>query len=140
MQQKMRPRTGNPTALSPVVASIILIAVAVALSIAVGAWTGALAFGFTSTEQVRITGMHFDVPNNVVTVTVINSGASFVTINEAWINSAKQNDTDPSLPETLPSNSKVQFNITTSGLEAGHNYQVSLVSSRGNKFLYTAST
>jgi flagellin-like protein len=136
----MRLRTSNPRALSPVVASIILIAVAVALSIAVGVWTGALTFGFTSTEQVRITSMSFDVPNNVITVTVTNLGTSFVTINEAWINSAKQNNTNPSLPEALPSNSKVLFNITTTGVEAGHAYQVSLVSSKGNKFLYTAST
>lgn len=136
----MRLRTNNPRALSPVVASIILIAVAVALSLAVGAWTGALTFGYTSTEQIRITGMTFDVPNNVITVSIANLGTSFVTINEAWVNSAKQINTNPSLPEAFSANSKVMFNITTSGLEWGHAYQVSLVSSRGNKFLYTAST
>lgn len=140
MQRKMRLRNSKPKALSPVVASIILIATAVALSIAVGAWTGALTFGFTSTEQVRITSMSFDVPNNVVTISVTNSGTSFVTINEAWVNSAKQNHTNPNLPDALPSNSKILFNITTSGLETGHSYQVSLVSSKGNKFLYIAST
>jgi flagellin-like protein len=136
----MNSRTGSLRALSPVVASIILIAVAVALSIAVGAWTGALTFGFTSTEQVRITGMTFDVPNNVITVTTTNPGTSFVTIDEAWVNGVKENNTDPTLPEALPSNSKVLFNITASGLETGHAYQVSLVTSQGHRFLYTAST
>ena len=38
-------------ALSPVVASIILIAVTVAVSIAVAAWMGALTFNFMATEQ-----------------------------------------------------------------------------------------
>jgi len=127
-------------ALSPVVASIILIAVAVALSIAVGAWTGALTFGFTSTEQVRITSMTIDVPNRMITLEVSNAGTSFVTINEAWINGVKQNNTDPTLPTALAANSKSVFNITASGLDIGHSYTVSLVSAKGNKFLYTAST
>jgi flagellin-like protein len=133
-------RLRNSRALSPVVASIILIAVAVALSIAVGAWTGALTFGFTSTEQVRITSMSFDVPNNVISVAVNNLGTSFVTIDEVWINGVRQNTTNPSLPDTLPANSRVVFNITTTGLNMGHAYTVNLVSAKGNKFLYTAST
>jgi archaeal type IV pilus assembly protein PilA len=127
-------------ALSPVVASIILIAVTVALSIAVGVWTGALTFGFTSTEQIRITSMTFDVPNNVITVAVNNPGTSYVTINEAWVNGVKQNNTNPNLPDALPANSRVVFNITTTGLNVGHAYTVSLVSAKGNKFLYTANT
>jgi flagellin-like protein len=39
----------NRKALSPVVASIILIAVTVAVSIAVAAWMGALTIGFMGT-------------------------------------------------------------------------------------------
>jgi hypothetical protein len=40
----------------------------------------------------------------------------------------------------LPANSRVVFNITTTGLNVGHAYTVSLVSAKGNKFLYTANT
>jgi flagellin-like protein len=42
-------------ALSPVVASIILIAVTVAVSIAVAAWMGALTFTFMKTEEIAFT-------------------------------------------------------------------------------------
>ena len=42
-------------ALSPVVASIILIAVTVAVSIAVAAWMGALTFTFMKTEEISFT-------------------------------------------------------------------------------------
>ncbi|MEM2280727.1 MAG: archaellin/type IV pilin N-terminal domain-containing protein, partial [Candidatus Bathyarchaeia archaeon] len=41
-------------ALSPVVASIILIAVTVAVSIAVAAWMGALTFTFTAVEELQM--------------------------------------------------------------------------------------
>ena len=51
--------TRSRKALSPVVASIILIAVTVAVSIAVAAWMGALTFQFTATEQLQITNMDF---------------------------------------------------------------------------------
>ena len=122
------------------VASIILIAVAVALSVAVGAWTGALTFGFTSTEQLRISSMTFDIPNNIITVNVRNPGTSVVTINEVWVNNVKQNSTNPALPEVVTANSEMVLNITLSGLKEGYNYQVGLVSSKGNKFLYTAHT
>jgi flagellin-like protein len=127
-------------ALSPVVASVILIAVAVALSIVVGAWTGALTFGYTSTEQLRISSMTFDIPSNTITVSVKNLGTSPVTIYEAWVNNVRQNSTNPAFPEAVNANSEMVLNITLSSLKNGYNYQVGLVSSRGNKFLYTAST
>jgi flagellin-like protein len=133
-------RIKSRKAVSPVVASIILITVAVALSIAVGAWTGALTFGFTSTEQVRISSMTFDIRSNIITVCVKNPGASVVTLNEAWVNNVKQNSTNPVLPGVVTANSEIVFNITLSSLKEDYNYQVALVSSKGNKFLYTAHT
>jgi flagellin-like protein len=133
-------RIKSRKAVSPVVASIILITVAVALSIAVGAWTGALTFGFTSTEQVRISSMTFDIRSNIITVCVKNPGASVVTLNEAWVNNVKQNSTNPVLLGVVTANSEIVFNITLSSLKEDYNYQVALVSSKGNKFLYTAHT
>jgi len=130
-------------ALSPVVASIILIAVTVAVSIAVAAWMGALTFQFTATEQINITNMNFDVPNKIVMVTANNTGTTSVTINEGWVNSEKQtnvkDETLTSLPVTLAANTGKIFNITLSAMSAGYNYQVKLVSSKGNPFLYTAT-
>jgi len=130
-------------ALSPVVASIILIAVTVAVSIAVAAWMGALTFQFTATEQINITNMNFDVTNKIIMVTANNTGTTSVTINEGWVNSVKQtnvkDETLTSLPVTLAANTGKIFNITLSAMSAGYSYQVRLVSSKGNAFLYTAT-
>jgi flagellin-like protein len=114
-------------ALSPVVASIILIAVTVAVSIAVAAWMGALTF--------QITNMSFGTSS--IAVTVNNTGTSPVTINEAWVNNAKQSITNPVLPKDIIANAGIVLNITTT-ITTGYNYQVKLVSSKGNAFLYTA--
>ena len=46
-------------ALSPVVASIILIAVTVAVSIAVAAWMGALTVGFMGSSSITVTNVQF---------------------------------------------------------------------------------
>ena len=125
----------NKKALSPVVASIILIAVTVAVSIAVAAWMGALTFTFMATEQVQITNMTFG--SNWIAVTVNNTGTSPVSINEAWVNNVKQTSTTPSLPHTISANSGFVLNITYT-VVAGANYQVKLVSSKGNQFYYSA--
>ena len=53
----IRKMKKNAKALSPVVASIILIAVTVAVSIAVAAWMGALVVGQMATEELKITNM-----------------------------------------------------------------------------------
>ncbi len=130
-------------ALSPVVASIILIAVTVAVSIAVAAWMGALTFSFTSTEQINITNMNFDVNAKIISVTANNTGTTSVTINEAWVNSVKQSnvkdDALADLPVTISANQGKIFNITLSSMSAGFSYQVKLISSKGNTFLYTAT-
>ncbi len=81
-------------ALSPVVASIILIAVTVAVSIAVAAWMGALTFNFMATEQGQLTNLTFTPGlTGSVIVTFNNTGTTPITINEVWINSVKQTGT-----------------------------------------------
>jgi len=127
-------------ALSPVVASIILIAVTVAVSIAVAAWMGALTFTFMATEQVQITNIAFGPSGTTssIAVTVNNTGTSPVTINEAWANNVKQTAFYSSaLPQNIEANKGLVINMTTT-VANGYNYQVKLVSSKGNQFSYSA--
>jgi archaeal type IV pilus assembly protein PilA len=121
----------NAKALSPVVASIILIAVTVAVSIAVAAWMGALTVGFMATEEVKITNMMFPVGH--VQVVANNTGTTPVTINEVWINGVKQTYT----PQTLAANTGAVVDVSFTWV-AGSNYQIKLISAKGNSFLYTA--
>ena len=129
----------NVKALSPVVASIILIAVTVAVSIAVAAWMGALTFTFMATEQVQITNIAFGATS--IGVTVNNTGTSPVTINEAWVNNVKQGTfvlPATGLPASIAANSGLVVNMTIA-VTQGYSYQVKLVSAKGNTFLYTAT-
>ena len=78
----------NAKALSPVIATIILIAVTVAVSVVVAAWMGALTIGFMgNAEQAKITNIQLSTTATTGTavVTVQNTGSSAVTITSATI-------------------------------------------------------
>jgi flagellin-like protein len=74
-------------ALSPVVASIILIAVTVAVSIAVAAWMGALASDSWQTEEIRITNVELTTGTDAI-LSQANTGSTACTITEAYNASA----------------------------------------------------
>jgi flagellin-like protein len=74
-------------ALSPVVASIILIAVTVAVSIAVAAWMGALTFTFMKTEQLKVLSDTWTgAPGTACQLLVKNTGSSSLTLSAVQIN------------------------------------------------------
>jgi len=123
----------NKKALSPVVASIILIAVTVAVSIAVAAWMGALTFTFMGTEEIKITDLDFVTGTpKYINVTVKNTGTNPVTINEAWVNGVKQTISSFTVPANGVHYLAIQYNW-----DSGNTYEVKLVSSSGNAFYRT---
>ena len=82
---KFRKFRKNAKALSPVIATIILIAVTVAVSVVVAAWMGALTIGFMgNSEQVAITNTQY-ISSTQVNCTVQNTGSATVTIVGAYI-------------------------------------------------------
>jgi flagellin-like protein len=130
-------------ALSPVVASIILIAVTVAVSIAVAAWMGALTFNFMATEQGQLTNLIFVAGasgSGNITVTFQNTGTTPIVINEVWVNNAIQTQTNvnQTLPYPVKANSVAGFVITTT-VNLGYQYEVKFVSSKGNAFPRTGT-
>ncbi len=124
----------NSKALSPVVASIILIAVTVAVSIAVAAWMGALTVGFMGTEEMKITGVQFN--GLYVVVSVKNQGTNGFTISEVWINSQVYSATYNPSP-TVSANGQATITVAY-GWSSGSNYQVKLITAKGNPFRFSA--
>ena len=131
----LRKMRKNAKALSPVVASIILIAVTVAVSIAVAAWMGALVVGNMNTEEVKITNVDF-VDATTATLTIKNTGSSAVVISDAYVGTTL--DSAAVLPITMQPNTADTLDVT-GVYAAGQSYQFKLVSSKGNTFVYTAT-
>jgi len=72
-------------AVSPVIATVILIAVAVALGIAVAVWAGALTSSLQKTEKLVISAYPFSDGTNAtqdLVISITNDGASSITVTQ----------------------------------------------------------
>ena len=122
----------NKKALSPVVASIILIAVTVAVSIAVAAWMGALTVGFMDTATVTISDVSFDETvddaQDLMTLTVRNTGTGSAVISTAKVNGVVVAVADA--PVTIEAGEPGSLELTADW-EAGNNYKIDLYDSNG---------
>jgi len=132
----------NAKALSPVVASIILIAVTVAVSIAVGVWMFGLTGSFMgSAEQLKLANVVFG--NNTVTpstlcfnMTMMNPSPNSITVNEIWIGNTKLTTSTPALPITIPSNNQTQVYNINFNWSPGASYEVKVLTAKGNQVIY----
>ena len=140
-------------ALSPVVASIILIAVTVAVSIAVAAWMASLAGRQMTTEEMSFISYQWASPSNTtvdwIVLTVKNTGPSDLSISEVRIdgvscttNSMTVGGVSKPYPVPLAKGESAVMNITrTNGFTRGIPYEFTVHTSRGNSFgPYTRTT
>ena len=116
-------------ALSPVVASIILIAVTVAVSIAVAAWMGALTIGFMGSSSITITKVNFETGNAYINITVKNTGTNQVTLGTIKVNNVGCPYTPT--PLTMSSGDITTIKITKTWV-SGDPYKIDLFDSSGN--------
>ena len=121
-------------ALSPVVASIILIAVTVAVSIAVAVWMGALTFTFTKTEQLEVQGCVFTTGK--VTLTVQNTGTADLTVNKYKIGTTGN---PTSLTPVLIAQGLTASVAIPLPWNAGTTYDIYIITASGKLFMYRAT-
>jgi flagellin-like protein len=131
----MRKLRKNAKALSPVVASIILIAVTVAVSIAVAAWMGALSIGFMETEQLSITNIQWDDTTGAeaIDLDLRNTGTTDVVISSATVNGETIDIADVTVVKNMDGTVSVPYVWVQ-----GNTYQIRLMSTKGNYFPYNA--
>jgi archaeal type IV pilus assembly protein PilA len=130
----------NAKALSPVVASIILIAVTVAVSVVVAAWMGGMSIGLMgNAEQATITNLSYDNAAHKITATVQNTGSGTITITQVYVTgtgvtSAVLVAGNTTIPKGSTA-STVGVTITGS-LTSGNEYTVKFVTSKANSLSY----
>jgi flagellin-like protein len=130
-------------ALSPVIASIILIAVTVAVSVVVASWMGGISIGLMgNVEQATITNIVFVTsPADSVNITILNSGPSSVTLQSATIddNSVSMTATGPTNSLVVAKGTSANVILTNSGSFAfGTQYTIKITTAKGNNLLLTA--
>ncbi len=130
----------NSKALTPVVASIILITVAVAVSIVSAAWLGGMTTGLIrSAEQVSIIDVEFSGVNTIQ-VMVHNGAGTPSTITNAFINGIKLS---PFTPILAPQSSSITITLNASGnytiLTSGASYTITLITTKGTSVVSAAT-
>ena len=130
----------NAQALTPVVASIILIVVAVAVSVASAAWLGGTTTGLMrSAEQVSIINVEFsDV--NTIKVMVHNAAGTPSSITNAFIN---EEELSPFTSILAPQSSSTTITLNASGnhtiLTSGASYTIKLITAKGTSVVSAAT-
>ncbi|MGD9130118.1 MAG: DUF2341 domain-containing protein [Candidatus Bathyarchaeota archaeon] len=131
--------TKNHKALSPVVASIILIAVVVAVSIAVAMWMGSISFSFMEVDELSITDHSWASDVSYVDLTVKNLGTSSVTINEVEVNDVTATDVQfVSGDSTLDAGETAIIRVIQS-FTTSNKYEFMVVTSSSTKFARVAT-
>ena len=128
----LRSRKG----LSPVVASIILIAVTVAVSIAVAAWMGALTFSFMGSSSLTITNVAFSGAsgagaNNII-LTVKNTGTKQVTLGQIKVNNVIADISNATNTLAYKAGTTGTITLDNIGWVNGNPYAINMYDSSGN--------
>ena len=139
MNTKLRKIKNNAKALSPVVASIILIAVTVAVSVVVAAWMGGMSIGLMgNAEQATITNVDLTSTAGAVIATVSNTGTTDVTITTGFINGVAGVVT-PTTTALITKGTTAEFTIAGTLPGTGAPISVKLVTAKGNQLAYNTN-
>ena len=124
-------------AFSPVVASIILVAVAVALSIAVAAWVTGFTFSFAQVEDLRVINDSWGPDCSYVDLTLRNGGTANVVINVLKVNSVVAEFSHISGSESIEPGETSVIRINQSFVVA-QRYDFAFLTSSGYTFVFTS--
>ena len=121
----------NLKALSPVVASIILIAVTVAVSVVVAAWMGGMSVGMMgNAQQGSITNVYFNGGNSVA-VTISNTGQAQMNFTAAYFNGLVVNPAPAFINQGIAKGGVQTYTFTTPYV-SGTAYDIKFTTTKGN--------
>ncbi|MBS7614548.1 type IV pilin [Candidatus Bathyarchaeota archaeon] len=85
-------------ALSPVIATVILISVTIVVAVSVAYWMGAIAGGYTSFEQIELPSIYAKWQQSTsdwnITIELKNSGSADATVDNIYVNGIPLKDYD----------------------------------------------
>jgi flagellin-like protein len=144
VQHKRKRGIRNKRAISTVVASILVLAITVALAV------GLLTFGSSfmssqekiqppTTDQIKIENVYFDSSKGTVQVTVRNIGTGVANVTDIYINGAQQKTFTPTFA-LIPSGQTAMFTVTpTIALVSNQAYTIKAATHNGGESTYTAT-
>jgi flagellin-like protein len=137
-------RNTKKRGISPVIATVILVAIAIVISIAAAFWMTGLLSSFTTYEKLQISASISKTSSNqyTITVVIVNDGTLSTNVTAVLINgvdkSSKFNDTSNNKPPNIIINPGSSVTITATNLYTsdvgapGRPVKVTVVTLRGS--------
>jgi len=126
----------NNKALSPVVASIILIAVVIAVSIAAATWMGSISFSFMKVDEFRVTSHSWASDTSHIDLTIKNFGTTSVAISEVEVNGVTADSVSFfSGDETLEAGETTILRVTQSFVPS-KKYEFTIITASATKIVH----
>ncbi|MDW8021891.1 MAG: archaellin/type IV pilin N-terminal domain-containing protein [Nitrososphaerota archaeon] len=126
-----RSRSG----ISPVVATVILVAIAIVIAIAVAFWATGLVGVFTRFEKIEITAAYYDPDQGGVILHVRNTGSADATIDDVYVNGRPSGVAGFSVSGTGPLTVGQNTTITVTGtFIPGVTYELAVHTASGKTY------
>ena len=119
-------------ALSPVIATVILISVTIVVAVSVAYWMGAIAGGFTSFEQIELPTVYGRAITSPwagwnMTIELKNTGSADATLNNVFLDSIPYKDYTPANMRITADGTDVSTTLYTTGVLVSKGKSVTLV-------------
>jgi len=145
----------NMRAISPVIATVIIVSVAIAIAVAVAFWMTGITGLFTRYEKLEIVSAYATSSDGGWTITIIvrNTGTTDTTVDQVFINGIPSNQVDgissftvdgvsdttfspPNNPLSLRTGetATIQFTLNSDGFKPGQIVEVKLHTAAGNEY------
>jgi len=135
----------NMRAISPVIATVIIVSVAIAIAVAVAFWMTGITGLFTRYEKLEIVSAYATAQTGggwTVTLIVRNTGTTDVTIDEIFVNGIPLDQwgntvvANPSPDIALSTGKETQITLTISGdpFVSGQIIEIKLHTAAGNEY------
>jgi len=106
-------------AISPVIATVILVAVAITLSVAVAWWMGGIASSYTKFEKLDLVSIRSDIQGTGwnITITARNQGPTDIRITDIYVNDVSISQ--PNLTILVGDTQPIVFSLSKGKLTSG---------------------
>jgi len=130
----------NNKALSPVIASIILIAVVVAVSIAAATWMGSISFSFMEVDELIVSSHRWASDYAYIDLLLKNLGTTTITISDVTVNGEPATSvTYPFGTATLGAGDTLTVRVTHD-FTSGAKNEFTITTTSATKCMYIAGT
>jgi flagellin-like protein len=125
-------------AISPVIATVILVAITIVVALAFAFWSSGLVTAFQQTERLEVRIIHTGPQGGKVHVHIRNTGSSTVTITDViTLQGGEQKGSYGTAIDLTPgASARFSFNH---GVNKGQSFEVAVITASGNTYYATAT-